>query len=62
MKNKSIVRFELRLSERLHRIIKKVAEKDRRSMHNHLIVSLERIYDSTRNYPKILSSYKRKDG
>ena len=62
MKNKSIVRFELRLSERLHRIIKKVAEKDRRSMHNHLIVTLERAYDYTRKYPKILSSYKRKDG
>jgi len=66
MKNKNVKRFELRLSERLYRLIKKAAEKDRRSMHNHLIFALERVYDYTRKYPEILSTYrskgKRKDG
>jgi len=45
MKNKNVKRFELRLSEKLYRLIKKTAEKDRRSIHNHLIISLERIYE-----------------
>lgn len=44
MKKKIIKRFELRLSERLYKTIKKASEGDRRSMHNEITTSLERLY------------------
>jgi len=44
MSGKDIVRFDLRLPAKLHKKLKRVAKREKRSLNSQLIVSLEAVH------------------